>query len=112
MPAEVKVYEATPAAGDVLLVRGEVDGEAVETRGWVSALTNHYPASSYYPADHDNPRLAGHRDPEVEPRKMSAREVRAYLEQLLLEQAGVVERPAVLDKVNYDTAPSGEPAER
>jgi methylaspartate ammonia-lyase len=89
MPRVTKL-EAFDAGDDVLLVRGKVDGQPVEARGWVSATTNHYRSSDYHPAGHSDPNVAGHLREGAEPQPMTTRQVRDYCRRLLLEAAGGV----------------------
>jgi hypothetical protein len=73
---EVIVASAHDIGGDVLEVRGSVDGEEVTATGWVSALTNHYDASAYG----DD----GHLRDGAKPRKMTKAEQLDYCRRLLV----------------------------
>lgn len=73
----VEIKEILDAGDDVLIVRGTIDGKEVTAHGWLSATANHYSADAYH---------NGHRKEGATPRKMSAKEKRAYCERLIVEQ--------------------------
>lgn len=77
----------TLAQGDVLLVRGTVDGEPVEARGWLSATRNHVCESDFEEVKPGcKHRCAGrHHKVGAKPREMTKAEARAYCERLLRE---------------------------
>ena len=89
-----QVLEALDAGGDVLLVRGRVDGVdgEVQARGWVSALERHYPSDAYDASGNRREDAKG--APLVQPRAMSAGERLAYCKRLLEEQNAPPPPPA------------------
>jgi hypothetical protein len=93
---DIKVLEALDAGSDVLLVKGERDGEPIQAQGWVSAMANHFPPDAFCPGDgsHVLGKTAKsgkvvcsdlHRD-DRDAREMTAKEKRAYCLSLLAEQ--------------------------
>jgi hypothetical protein len=83
--SHVSNIEAFDVGDDVLRVTGQVDGEPVEARGWLSATTNHYPPTAYA-AD-------GHLKDGAKSQKMTEAQVRAYCRGLLLEAAAAQAEP-------------------
>jgi hypothetical protein len=90
---EIKITETLDAGGDVLIVRGMVDGVAHEARGWMSALTNHYDAKDYVEIPAPSKKVkhgkahGRHLRSSAKPREMTKKERQAYCEQLLRERA-------------------------
>ena len=86
--ATIVVQSCADVGGDVLNVKGTVDGVAVVARGWVSATQNCYPASAYSIAP-ATPTTPAHlvRDPAVQPGPMSPSDLTAYATALLAAAA-------------------------
>ena len=77
--ADVQVLKAQDWGNDVLAVMGTVDGVAVEARGWMSAMTNHY-----QPTDYDE---GGNLKDGAKPAVMTDAERLAYMQGLLIAVA-------------------------
>lgn len=75
------------AKGDELTILGEQDGQEYIARGWLSATTNHYDASTYLED--------GSRKAKAKARTMTDDEKLAYYERLLIEQNALAE-PVIL----------------
>ncbi len=94
----VLVYQVEDRGGDVLYVRGSVDGVEVEALGWVSATTNHYD-----PADVGED---GYPKPGAKTRAMTAAEARAYVEGLLNPPAPVIAPSTAVAAIKLDPEPT------
>lgn len=94
----VFVYNVTPQEADVLLVQGAVDGHPLVAKGWTSWTLNYWTEQPDDPdlqdeMTHDEREavMQAHRDACAALRRpMTAEELRAYCERLLLEAAGEV----------------------
>lgn len=69
------VTKVSDLGNDVLEVVGLVDGEEVTANGWVSAMTNYFPASCY--------GSDGHLKPDAVAQEMTDRQKTAYWKSLL-----------------------------
>lgn len=84
----VKVTRVEDHGDDVLVVHGQVDGVAVTARGWVSAMTNHFPGAAL--------DKNGNRDVKATPTSMNDAEKMAYWQSLLVAAAPTPTAPTVI----------------
>lgn len=95
----ITVTSVDNIGGDVLQVTGtDAAGNEITAQGWVSATTNHYPASDY---DADGNLAAG-----ATPVAMTATEVWQYAHRLLREQNRDADVPAVPVPVAFAAPPA------
>jgi hypothetical protein len=98
--AQITITETLDAGNDVLVVKGIVDGEEVQARGWFSAMNNHYDEHAYGEDGHlktelvDPGKDGSAARPAVHPREMSPEEKKAYCERLLADAWRVQHPPA------------------
>lgn len=71
----VAVTRVVDLGNDVLEVSGTVDDQAVTATGWVSAMSNYYPATAY--------DSEGHLKASATPAEMTDRQKTAYWKSLL-----------------------------
>lgn len=109
---QIEIYEVTCLPGDVLRVRGAVDGVAVRADGWITALTHHYSPASYKRDEHGVMTRAV----SAVVRAMTDEEAHAYCAGLLADEASrdritvaVPDLPAIKLDPEPDPEPEPEP---